>query len=82
VPKPSHSPVVSQVLRSVTVQKAGSGRPASIRRHTPFEPTLLHAMQAPEQASLQQTLSLQNPEAQSSGPAQPAPFIFFPQLLA
>jgi hypothetical protein len=81
VPKPSQSPVVSQVLRSVTAQKAGSGRPASIRRHTPFEPTWLHAMQAPAQASLQQTLSLQKPEAQSSGPAQPAPFIFLPQLL-
>ncbi len=73
---------MSQVLLSVTAQKAGSGRPASMRRHTPFEPTWSQAMQAPAQASLQHTLSLQNPEAQSSGPAQPAPFIFLPQLLA
>ena len=46
----------------------------------PTRPGRLHDTQPPLQATLQQTLSAQKPEPQSSFVAQVAPFIFLPQL--
>jgi hypothetical protein len=48
----------------------------------PTRPGSPHERQPPWQATLQQTLSAQNPDAQSSPVLQLAPFIFLPQLPA
>jgi hypothetical protein len=49
-------------------------------QHVPSRPTWLHVMQAPLQATLQQTPSAQNPEAQSAFAAHTAPRGLGPQL--
>jgi hypothetical protein len=54
--------------------------PASIGQHEPGRPTWLQATQAPPQRTLQQTPSVQNPEAQSLSLAHTAPRGFGPQL--
>jgi hypothetical protein len=51
----------------------GSGRPAGTTAHSPALPGRAQATQAPVQATLQQTPSAQNPEAQSAAVAHIAP---------
>jgi hypothetical protein len=58
----------------------GSGAPAVIGQQVPWRPGRLQATQAPWQATLQQTLSEQNPEIQSSLPPQCPPGPLLPQL--
>jgi hypothetical protein len=80
-PKPSQTPVVPQVVRFSAGQEAGSGRPAAMNSQRPTAPVWLQATHGPLQATLQQTLSAQNPDTHSVPAAQVAPFIFLPQLL-
>jgi hypothetical protein len=79
LPKPSQSPVVAQVLLS-WAGHAESDWPAGMNLQRPKEPTRLHDTQAPLQATLQQTPSVQKPEVQSLSFAHLAPFSFKPQL--
>jgi hypothetical protein len=77
-PKPSHRPVVPQVLWSLALQ-SGSGRPAGMNVQWPPDPVWLHDTQAPAHSTLQHTLSAQKPEAQSSAVSQTAPLALLPQ---
>jgi hypothetical protein len=58
----------------------GSGLPESTGQQVPSRPGRLQATQAPPQATLQQTLSAQNPEMQSAVVSQWAPGPPCPQL--
>jgi len=80
-PKPSHAPVVPQVAGACTAQTlCGSDPPASTGQHVPPRPGWLQLMQAPLQATLQQTPSAQNVDLHSLFAVQTAPFGFRPQL--
>ena len=79
-PKPSHKPVLPQVLRSLALQ-ASSDQPAGMKVQRPTDPVWLHDTQAPLHATLQHTLSTQKPEAQSSPVEQTAPLALLPHLL-
>ena len=54
--------------------------PGSVGQHVPFRPTWLQLTQAPRQPTLQQTPSVQKPDAQSPSFEQTAPRGFSPQL--
>jgi hypothetical protein len=58
----------------------GSGLPESTGQQVPNRPGRLQATQAPWQATLQQTLSAQNPRMQSSLVSQCPPIPDLPQL--
>jgi hypothetical protein len=58
----------------------GSPLPASIGQHEPTRPTWLQLTQAPRQPTLQQTPSVQKPDAQSLSFEHTAPAGFGPQL--
>ncbi len=60
----------------------GSTTPWSLGQHVPSRPTWLHELHAPWQATLQQTPSAQNPDAQSAFFVQNAARGFGPQLPA
>ena len=51
-------------------------------QQVPRRPGNAHETQPPPHATLQQTLSAQNPDAQSALALHVAPFIFSPQLAA
>jgi hypothetical protein len=80
-PRPSQVPVRPQEdCPSSAHLLWGSAIPFSTAKQVPSLPGRLHFWQAPLQATLQQTLSVQKPEAHSVSVVQRAPFIFFPQL--
>ncbi len=80
-PTPSHWPVWPQVDDPWSLQTlCGSAAPMSMGQQTPARSGRLHDTQAPVQAELQQTLSAQNPERQSSFLAHFAPGMRLPQL--
>jgi hypothetical protein len=82
-PKPSHVPVCPHEVAPWSLHwPRGSGTPWSTAQHVPMRPGSAHATQPPWQATLQQTLSAQKPEAHSELTEHVAPFIFLPQLLA
>jgi hypothetical protein len=73
--------VLPQVVRSLGLH-AGSGKPAAMNVQWPTDPVWLHDTQVPLHATLQQTLSTQKPEEQSSSAWQTAPLALLPHLLA
>jgi hypothetical protein len=78
---PSQVPVRPQLAAPWSVQiPRGSGTPAATGKQLPSREGRLHFTHAPLQATAQQTLSAQCPEAHSSSITQCAPFIFLPQL--
>jgi hypothetical protein len=80
-PKPSQLPVRPQVGAPWSGQAPrGSGSPGSTGQQVPSRPTWLQATQAPLQATLQHTPSLQDPDAQSVFFAHTAPRGLGPQL--
>jgi hypothetical protein len=80
-PKPSHKPVLPQVLGSLCLQSA-SDKPAGTKEHRPTDPVCVHDTQEPLHATLQHTPSTQKLEAQSSPEEQTAPLALLPHLLA
>jgi hypothetical protein len=82
-PKPSQVPFWPHDAAPSFLQTwRGSTTPRSIGQHVPSRPTWLHELQAPWQATLQQTPSAQKPEAQSAFLVQTAARGFGPQLPA
>jgi hypothetical protein len=81
VPKPSHSPVVPQVVDARAGQTA-SACPAGMGEQVPSRVGRPQERQSPVQAELQQYPSTQWVEAQSTSALQLAPFIFGPQVPA
>jgi len=80
-PNPSHVPVVPQLGAPWSLQTARrSAWPASVGQQVPRRPGSAHDTQPPAQATLQQMLSAQKPDAQSPFTLHVAPFIFLPQL--
>ena len=80
-PTPSHWPVWPQVDDPRSLQTmCGSAAPMSVGQQTPARSGRLQETQAPVQAELQQTLSAQNPDRQSSFLAHFAPGMRLPQL--
>jgi hypothetical protein len=80
-PIPSHAPVVPQVAGACTTQMLwGSAPPTSVGQHVPTRPCWSQLTHGPLHATLQQTLSVQNPDLQSLSLLHTAPPGLAPQL--
>src|SRR5262245_51964858 len=80
-PTPSQAPVCPQLAGPWSRQiRRGSSLPASTGQQVPTRPVWLQLTQAPRQPMLQQTPSVQNPDAQSPSLEQTAPRGLGPQL--
>jgi hypothetical protein len=80
-PAPSHRPFVPQLAAPWSLQTLRLSRVFAARGvHVPGAEVSAQLRQAPPQASLQQTPSTQNPEAQSVACVHSPPFVRLPQL--
>jgi hypothetical protein len=80
-PTPSQVPVCPHDVGPLSRQIAcGSAAPPSTGQQTPARPTRLQLTQGPRHATLQQTPSVQKPDAQSASLLHTAPDGFGPQL--
>jgi hypothetical protein len=80
-PTPSQAPVCPHEAGPLSLQiPCGSLVPASTGQHVPVRPTRLQLTHGPLQATLQQTPSVQNPDAQSLFLVHMAAGGFGPQL--
>jgi len=79
-PVPSQAPSVPQLAAPWSAQWLSGSVPAGTAMHRPSLPAIAHDRQLPPHAVVQQTPSMQKPDAQSDAAAHGAPGGFGPQL--